>query len=82
MLFDLKTDPDEFDDLGADPAYEDERARLAETMFAWARRPASRITISDEQIKAGYGRELDKGVLIGYWDEAEVEAALRARNDK
>jgi arylsulfatase A-like enzyme len=79
MLYDLETDPDEFVDLGADPAFESERERLAEAMFAWARKPASRITRSDAQIEAAAGREIDSGILIGYWDEADVEAAKRER---
>jgi len=80
MLFDLETDPDEFDDLGGDPAFEAERARLAEALFAWARKPASRITRSDAQVRAAYGGELERGILIGYWDEADVADARNERD--
>ena len=36
MLFDLKDDPQELTDLGAEPAYEAERDRLKEMLFEWA----------------------------------------------
>lgn len=75
MLYDLESDPEEFTDLGEDPAYEDERARLREAMFRWARAPRNRITASDQQVASAYGRELDANILIGYWDEAEVATA-------
>ncbi|MDQ0314269.1 alkaline phosphatase family protein [Amorphus orientalis] len=77
MLFDLESDPQEFTDLGADPAHEDERARLKDALFAWSRRVHNRITITDEQIAAKAGGELRGGILIGYWDEDEVEEARR-----
>jgi len=79
MLYDLRTDPDEFADLGADPAFAAERDRLYTAMFAWARTPKNRITLSDAQVAAKHGRELDANILIGYWDEAEVEAARKRR---
>jgi len=79
MLFDLETDPTEFFDRGADPACENERRRLHEALFAWARRPHSRIPLSDEQIarRAAAG-DARTGILIGYWDEAEVAAARQS----
>jgi arylsulfatase A-like enzyme len=79
MLYDLAGDPDEFADLGEDPAFEDERARLREAMFKWARTPKNRITVSDDQVASAHGRELEANVLIGYWDEAEVAAARKKR---
>lgn len=77
MLFDLKRDPSELVDLGADPALEAERTRLADALFAWSRRLHARITISDERIAGRAGGNLKSGVLIGYWDEDEVEADRR-----
>ena len=71
-------DPDEFHDLGADPAYAAERARLHEAMFAWVRRHHARTTISDAAIAQRHGGEVARGILIGYWDETEVEAAKRS----
>jgi arylsulfatase A-like enzyme len=72
MLFDLQTDPQELNDLGADPAYEVERARLADAIFTWARKHHSRITVSPERVNQMAGRE-PPGILIGYWDEKDYE---------
>jgi arylsulfatase A-like enzyme len=79
MLLDLETDPRELRDLGADPRFERERERLRGALLDWALRDHNRITTPDERI-AGYagGQQLRSGILIGYWDEAEV-AAARAR---
>ena len=79
MLFDLETDPDEFDDRGADPALADIRARLHERLFEWARQPRQRNTVADEAIEsvAVQERIAEGGILIGYWDEAELEEALK-----
>jgi arylsulfatase A-like enzyme len=78
MLYDLEADPQEFRDLGADPAHEAARARLHEALFAWARRHHNRITISDAAIAQRHGSEVRRGILIGYWDEAERDAAKPA----
>lgn len=76
LLFDLDRDPGEFDDLGADPQHESQRARLREALFAWALRDHNRMTMPDERIVAyAGGRQLRSGVLIGYWDEGELAAA-------
>lgn len=76
MLYDLKNDPDELVDLGQNPNYEAERGRLNDAIFRWARRQNQRITVSPDRImKTNHLRALDKGVLIGFWDEAELVAA-------
>jgi len=72
MLFDLKTDPQELNDLGADPGHEVERARLAEAIFTWARRHHSRITVTPQRVNQMAGRE-PPGILIGFWDEKDYE---------
>jgi hypothetical protein len=74
MLFDLKSDPDELNDLGADPDYAAERTRLMEAIFTWARRHHTRITLPPERIEAMSGGE-PPGILIGFWDEAEAREA-------
>jgi arylsulfatase A-like enzyme len=85
MLFDLATDPDELADLGGDPVFEAERERLRQIMFDWARKPATRTTISDERITARddlalkFDGSASAGIFIGFWDEAEVEEDRRAR---
>src|SRR5665213_2874864 len=79
LLFDLATDPGELRALGADPAHEGERARLRAALLDWALRDHNRITTPDARIE-GYasGQQLRSGIVIGYWDEAELQAE-RAR---
>jgi arylsulfatase A-like enzyme len=76
LLFDLASDPQELVDLGADPRHEAERARLREALLDWALTDHNRITTPDSRIE-GYagGQQLRSGILIGYWDEAELAAA-------
>ena len=46
--------------------------------FAWALADHNRITMSDGQIEQyGPARQLRGGILIGYWDEAELAEARR-----
>jgi arylsulfatase A-like enzyme len=76
MLFDLAGDPDELQDLGADPARAPEVARLKDHLLDWALRDHARVTMDDEAILAyGPGPQLESGVIIGYTDEAEVAQA-------
>ena len=77
MLFDLVSDPRELINHGADPALEPQRARLFAALNRWARRQSQRTTISDAQIEARRGGSECKGILIGYWDEAELPAEVR-----
>ncbi|MCZ0733645.1 sulfatase-like hydrolase/transferase [Phreatobacter sp. AB_2022a] len=78
MLYDLDADPHEFRDLGGDPGYEAERARLKDLLLGWALTDHNRITMPDARIAAyGPATQLKSGILIGYWDEAEVERARR-----
>lgn len=72
MLFDLADDPGELVDRGADPAYASQRERLFALLNRWARRQSQRTTISDAQIAARRGGSERMGILIGYWDEAEL----------
>ena len=77
MLFDLERDPHEFDDLGTRPEFAAERARLHELLFQWARRPRQRVTVADAAIATVevQPRIAEGGILIGYWDEADLAAA-------
>ncbi len=84
MLFDLASDPQEFTDLGRDPAHTATRARLYEALAPWSRTTRTQTTVPDTAITASdaaflaYDLNLNSGLLIGYWDEAEL-AAERAR---
>jgi arylsulfatase A-like enzyme len=78
MLFDLASDPAELVDRGGDPACAAERARLKDALLDWALRDHMRITMPDARI-AGYGEatQLNAGIVIGFWDEAELAAAKK-----
>jgi arylsulfatase A-like enzyme len=74
MLFDLVNDPDELTDLGNDPAHQETIDALYDMLFAWARRPSQRTTISDKEIlrrRHGGGSER-KGILLGTYDENDT----------
>ncbi|HEV2301337.1 MAG TPA: alkaline phosphatase family protein [Stellaceae bacterium] len=76
LLFDLAADPEELCDLGADPRFAAERARLSAALFEWALGDHNRITTPDARIEAyAKGEQLKSGILIGYWDDEELAAA-------
>jgi arylsulfatase A-like enzyme len=72
MLFNLKSDPQELRDLGADPAHEDVRRRMAGALAEWGLRSSQRQTRSEQQIRNMRGRAAKRGILIGVWDESDV----------
>ena len=74
LLYDLKTDPCELMNLGNDPKYADEIARLRDRHFEWARRHHSRITLGSATIDAMTTNKEPPGIFIGYWDQKELEA--------
>jgi len=69
QLYNLKDDPQEFHDLGLDPAYEQVRRELHEQLFAWLRRRKLRTTISPADMDRRFvpGADEKAGFLIGYW---------------
>ena len=79
MLFDLTADPDELNDLGADPAHAGVIASLHERLLAWARRPSARTTVSNAALIAGRGKSGRKGVMIGIVDASDQPEELVAR---
>jgi hypothetical protein len=76
MLFDLATDPHEFTDLARTDAHQDQIERLYGCLAQWGRRLAQRVTRSDDQIKAGRGRSLRRGILPFLVDGTEVPEEL------
>jgi arylsulfatase A-like enzyme len=76
MLYDLQSDPNEFRDLGADPAFAGERERLSAALAQWGLRLSQRTTISETQIKSKRGSAQRRGILIGVWDESELPEEL------
>jgi arylsulfatase A-like enzyme len=79
MLFDLGTDPDELVDLGDRPGVEAEIERLRAHLLDWAIHDHNRITVSERELEQRYDRATDAGILIGYWDEEDLDRDLRAR---
>lgn len=75
MLFDLETDPHEMTDLGEHPDFEDIRQKMKTRVLDWAFGGKTRITQTNEFIEAKQP-EYEKGVLIGFWDDEELDAAL------
>ena len=75
----LEADPDEFRDIGADPALAGRRARLAGALNQWGLRLSQRTTRSEQQIKDSRGKSERRGILIGVWDERDVPAELWSR---
>lgn len=76
MLFDLATDPQELRDLGGDPEHAADCARLKAALLDWALRDHARITVSDARVAAyGEAAQLKAGIVIGFWDEGELEGA-------
>ncbi|MEL6233881.1 MAG: alkaline phosphatase family protein [Pseudomonadota bacterium] len=73
MLFDLEADPGELTDLGADPGH----AAIIEMMYGrlheWARLPRQRTTMSDEAILARRGKSRRTGIVLGAYDEADID---------
>jgi len=74
MLFDLQNDPDELNDVGANPDYAQQLATMREMHFAWTRQHHSRITRSAETIENMTDDGEPQGILIGYVDEEELLA--------
>jgi arylsulfatase A-like enzyme len=79
LLFDLETDPQELEDLGANPDYKTHVDRLSERLLSWATENHARITRSDQDIEDFAGTEYHIGILIGFWDEEDLQDA--AEND-
>jgi arylsulfatase A-like enzyme len=78
MLYDLDDDPCEFTDRGAETACASVCNSMRETLLEWALMDHNRITMPDARIEAySSNAQLRNGVLIGYWDEDEVNAARR-----
>jgi len=80
MLYDLETDPQELHDLGADPLQADVIARLRAAILRWYQGARTRITVPDDWFSADdrtlavSDPALRAGIVIGYGDEAELEA--------
>ena len=80
MLFDLKNDPHELDDLCKDGrAPKDVIDLMYDRLGRWARRMSQRVTKSDKDIKQMSGRSGRRGVLLGLYDGSEVGEELLSK---
>ena len=64
------------DDIATAPAMAPVIDRLMAGLFDWATSHHARITRSDAQIAKTAGREFERGILIGFWDEDEFAQAV------
>jgi arylsulfatase A-like enzyme len=76
VMFDLEDDPGELDDLGRSdaPGHAEVRARMEAALLTWARRHHTRITATPRVLE-GQKTAARDGILIGFWDAAEYQAA-------
>jgi arylsulfatase A-like enzyme len=67
QLFDLQADPEEFHDLGADPALEGVRQAAQERLLAWFTRLKRRTTLTWAEAELRTDRHKAAGVFYGEW---------------
>jgi arylsulfatase A-like enzyme len=77
VLFDLESDPHELSNIGGsqDPEHSAVRQRLEDALLSWSMQHHTRITATQD-VLARQGNAAESGILIGFWDEAEYEAAV------
>jgi len=76
MLFDLRSDPHEFEDLAKAGTHREEIDRLYGFLGQWGRRMAQRVTKSETDIMAMRGRSVRRGILPFLADGSEVPSEL------
>jgi len=76
MLFDLRSDPHEFEDLAKAGTHREEIDRLYGFLGQWGRRMAQRVTKSETDIMAMRGRSVRRGILPFLADGSEVPDEL------
>lgn len=76
VMYDLDTDPHELTDIGGSDTAEHRgvRARMEEALLSWSLQHHTRITATKD-VLARQGMAAKGGILIGFWDEVEYEAA-------
>jgi arylsulfatase A-like enzyme len=67
QLFDLAADPEEFHDLGADPAHEGVREAMRERLLGWFTGLKRRTTLSWAEAELRTDRHKAAGVFYGEW---------------
>ncbi|MDF0600170.1 sulfatase-like hydrolase/transferase [Psychromarinibacter sp. C21-152] len=79
MLFDLESDPDEYDDLAKAGGHEAEIDRLYDLLAQWGRRMSQRVTRSEADLDAMRGASARKGILPFLTDGSEVPDELTVK---
>ncbi len=77
MLFDLRNDPDEMNDLGNSPEHADTSNRLMDQLNAWYRQHHNKTNLSEAEVIKRENGDLKRGILLGFWDQAELDDAYR-----
>jgi len=67
QLFDLASDPDEFDDRGRDPGLERVRREMRDRLLEWFMRLKRRVTVTDADVEGGTAAHKRAGVFFGQW---------------
>jgi arylsulfatase A-like enzyme len=67
QLWDLRADPDQFDDLGREASTEGERQHLRERLLDFLARRKHRTTLSDEAVERSTASHKKAGVFYGQW---------------
>jgi len=67
QLFDLESDPDEYNDLGRDSGFERVRGEMRERLLAWFMRLKRRVTVTDNEVDAATAAHKRAGVFFGQW---------------
>ena len=67
QLWDLRTDPDQFEDLGTDVTSQAQRQAMRETLLDFMARRKHRTTLSDEAVERSTNRHKAGGVFYGQW---------------
>ncbi|MDE2694164.1 MAG: sulfatase-like hydrolase/transferase [Paracoccaceae bacterium] len=72
MLFDLDTDPNEFNDLGKSKDHKLVIEKLYKQLHEWSLRMSQRVTMSEAHIAKKTGQALKHGILVGVHLESDV----------
>jgi len=67
QLFDLKNDPDEYQDLGRHPDFEDIRTAMHAKLMDRLTARKNRVTMRDEEVMGMRASETTAGIVIGKW---------------
>jgi len=68
QLFDLENDPDEFVDLGRDPAFQQIRHQMHARLTDRLLDRKNRVTMTDDTVVGMRGVETEIGIIIGEWE--------------